>query len=127
MNNRSECNPRAVLAVNEQEKIMLDKKEKIYKNNYQVSQTAVNLAGLLRPLIRLSPRNPCGSINKKSSKHLKCYCGHVAPYKVNVAFKSSRDGEQAIGEKVPIAGLIDNPLNWTTVKAVELESSGGAR
>ena len=70
----------------------------------------------------------CGSLNKTSGKHYKCSkCGYFCHRDVNAAFNISKLGDKTVGEKVPIVGLIDNPLNWTTVKAVELESSGGAR
>ena len=70
----------------------------------------------------------CGSINKTNSKHYECkQCGHVAHRDVNAALNISRRMEQGLGIKKPDLGLIDNPLNWTAYKGVELESSGGAR
>ena len=125
MNIKSECNPRAVLAVNEP-KLIIDKEEKLYKDKYQVSQTVVNLVGLHCSLNRPCSSNPSGSINTKNRSTISAR-GYVAPCNANVAFKSSSDGEQTLGEKVPSVGFIDDPLNQRVQKGTHLESSGGAR
>lgn len=97
------------------------------KNRNQVSKTSDNLAGLhLSPLKRHCSYNLNGSIIKKR-RSTKSAFGYVAPYNADVAFKSSRNGEQTLGEKVPSVGLIDDPLNWTVNKVAESESAGGAR
>ena len=102
---------------------------------YQLETFIKYKAALLGvPIIYVNPAytsqtcSRCGSLNKPNGKHYKCSeCGYFCHRDVNAAFNISKLGDKTVGEKVPIVGLIDNPLNWTTVKAVELESSGGAR
>jgi hypothetical protein len=108
--------------------IILDKEEKLDKYSKKVSWTVVNLAGSLRSLNRLSPSNLNGSINTKNSKHYKySKCGYFYHNDVNAAFNISKKGDKTLGEKVPIVGSIDSPLNWSPYKGGQSESSGGAR
>lgn len=73
----------------------------------------------------------CGSINKPNGKHYKCSCGHFDHRDANAAFNISANAwfldEQTVEQSVSIVRSIGGPLNQSSKKVVQLESSGGAR
>ena len=73
----------------------------------------------------------CGSINKLNGKHYKCSCGHFDHRDSNAAFNISAKGYfhdgQTVGHSASIVRHIGVPLNQRVKKAIQLESSGGAR
>ena len=67
----------------------------------------------------------CGKINKTTGKKYICGCGYVAHRDANSALILPcrvTQGDTRISSR-----FIDNPLNRTVDKAIESESSGGAR
>ena len=90
------------------------------------------------PVIKVNPAytsqrcSRCGDINKPNGKHYTCSkCGYFAHRDSNAAFNISALGkilyEQTSAQKVVGVRHIGGPLNWRAVKAVQPESSGGAR
>jgi len=73
----------------------------------------------------------CGSINKPNGKNYKCSCGNLTHRDVNAAFNISANAwfldEQTAEQNAYVVGRIGDPLNQSSEKAVQLESSGGAR
>lgn len=73
----------------------------------------------------------CGSINKPNGKNYKCSCGHLDHKDSNAAFNICASGwflyGQTVGHSASIVRPIGGPLNQSSEKAVQLESSGGAR
>lgn len=73
----------------------------------------------------------CGSINKPNGKNYKCSCSHFDHRDSNAAFNISAKGwflyEQTVGHSASAVRSIGGPLNQSSEKAVQLESSGGAR
>jgi putative transposase len=73
----------------------------------------------------------CGSINKPNGKNYKCSCSHFDHRDSNAAFNVSANGwflyEQTVGHSVSAVRSIGGPPNQSSEKAVQLESSGGAR
>ena len=73
----------------------------------------------------------CGSINKPNGKYYKCSCGRFDHRDSNAAFNISANGwffdEQTVEHSASIVGRIGGPLNQSSEKVVQLESSGGAR
>jgi len=73
----------------------------------------------------------CGSINKPNGKNYKCSCSHFDHRDSNAAFNISANGwflyGQTVGHSASIVRSIGVPLNQSSEKAVQLESSGGAR
>jgi putative transposase len=73
----------------------------------------------------------CGSINKPNGKVYKCDCGSLTHRDSNAAFNISANGwflyEQTVEQNASAVGHIGVPLNQSSEKAVQLESSGGAR
>lgn len=73
----------------------------------------------------------CGSINKTNGKNYKCSCSHFDHRDSNAAFNISANGwflyEQTAGHSASAVRHIGGPLNQSSEKAVQLESSGGAR
>ena len=73
----------------------------------------------------------CGSINKTNGKNYKCSCSHFDHRDSNAAFNISANGwflyEQTVGHSASAVGYIGVPLNQSSKKVVQLESSGGAR
>jgi len=75
----------------------------------------------------------CGSINKPNGKNYKCSCSHFDHRDSNAAFNISAKGyflyEQTVGHSDSAVGhkQIGGPLNQSFEKAIQLESSGGAR
>ena len=73
----------------------------------------------------------CGSINKPNGKKYKCPCSHFDHRDSNAAFNISANGwflyEQTVGHSASAVRSIGGPLNQSSEKAVQLESSGGAR
>ena len=73
----------------------------------------------------------CGSINKPNGKSYKCSCSHFDHRDSNAAFNISANGwflyEQTVGHSASTVRSIGGPLNQSSEKAVQLESSGGAR
>ena len=73
----------------------------------------------------------CGSINKPNGKNYKCSCSHFDHRDSNAAFNVSANGwflyEQTVGHSASAVRFIGDPLNQSSEKAVQLESSGGAR
>jgi putative transposase len=74
----------------------------------------------------------CGSINKPNGKHYKCSCcGNLTHRDVNAAFNISANAwfldEQTAEQNAFVVGHLGGPLNQSSEKAVQLESSGGAR
>jgi len=73
----------------------------------------------------------CGSINKPNGKYYKCSCGNLTHRDVNAAFNISANAwfldEQTAEQNAFVVGHIGVPLNQSSEKAVQLESSGGAR
>ena len=73
----------------------------------------------------------CGSINKPNGKSYKCSCGNLTHRDVNAAFNISANAwfldEQTTEQNASVVGHIGVPLNQSFEKAVQLESSGGAR
>jgi len=73
----------------------------------------------------------CGSINKPNGKNYRCSCSHFDHRDSNAAFNISDNGwflyEQTVGHSASAVGYIGDPLNQSSEKAVQLESSGGAR
>ncbi len=73
----------------------------------------------------------CGSINKPNGKHYKCSCGNLTHRDVNAAFNISANAwfldEQTAEQNAFVVGHIGGPLNQSSKKVVQLESSGGAR
>lgn len=73
----------------------------------------------------------CGSINKPNGKNYKCSCSHFDHRDSNAAFNISANGwflyEQTVGHSASAVRSIGGPLNQGSEKAVQLESSGGAR
>lgn len=105
---------------------------------YQLETFIKYKAALLGiPIVYVNPAytsqvcSRCGSINKPNGKHYKCSCGHFDHRDSNAAFNISANGwffdEQTVGHSASIVGRIGGPLNQSSEKAVQLESSGGAR
>jgi putative transposase len=73
----------------------------------------------------------CGSINKPNGKNYKCSCSHFDHRDSNAAFNISANGwflyEQTVGHSASTVGHIGGPPKQSSEKAVQLESSGGAR
>ena len=73
----------------------------------------------------------CGSLNKPNGKKYKCSCSHFDHRDSNAAFNISARGwsfyEQAAGQSASVVRHIGVPLNQSFDKAIQLESSGGAR
>jgi len=73
----------------------------------------------------------CGSINKPNGKNYKCSCSHFDHRDSNAAFNISANGwffyEQTVGHSASAVRHIGGPLNQSSEKVVQLESSGGAR
>jgi putative transposase len=73
----------------------------------------------------------CGSINKPNGKNYRCSCSHFDHRDSNAAFNISANGwflyEQTVGHSASAVGYIGDPLNQSSEKVVQLESSGGAR
>lgn len=73
----------------------------------------------------------CGSINRSNGKHYKCSCGNLTHRDVNAAFNISANAwfldEQTAEQNAFVVGHIGGSLNQSSEKAVQLESSGGAR
>ncbi|MFW6173096.1 MAG: RNA-guided endonuclease InsQ/TnpB family protein [Elusimicrobiota bacterium] len=74
----------------------------------------------------------CGSINKPNGKNYECSsCSHFDHRDSNAAFNLSANGRflyyQTVGHSTSAVGYIGGPLNQSSEKAVQLESSGGAR
>lgn len=73
----------------------------------------------------------CGSINKPNGKNYKCSCSHFDHRDSNAAFNISANGwflyEQTVGQSASAVRHIGGPLNQSSKKTVQLESSGGAR
>lgn len=73
----------------------------------------------------------CGSINKPNGKNYKCSCSHFDHRDSNASFNISANGwflyEQTVGHSASAVRSIGGPLNQSSEKAVQLESSGGAR
>jgi putative transposase len=73
----------------------------------------------------------CGSINKTSGKHYKCSCGNLSHRDVNAAFNISANAwfldEQTTEQNAFVVEPIGGLPNQSSEKAVQLESSGGAR
>jgi putative transposase len=74
----------------------------------------------------------CGSINKKpNGKNYKCSCGSLTHRDVNAAFNISANAwflyEQTAEQNAFVVPSIGGGLNQSSEKAVQLESSGGAR
>lgn len=73
----------------------------------------------------------CGSINNPNGKSYKCSCSHFDHRDSNAAFNISANGwflyEQTVGHSASTVRHIGGPLNQSSEKAVQLESSGGAR
>lgn len=73
----------------------------------------------------------CGSINKPNGKNYKCSCSHFDHRDSNAAFNISANGwflyEQTVGHSASTVRPIGGPLNQSSKKVVQLESSGGAR
>jgi putative transposase len=73
----------------------------------------------------------CGSTNKPNGKNYRCSCSHFDHRDSNAAFNISANGwflyEQTVGHSALAVGYIGDPLNQSSKKAVQLESSGGAR
>ena len=73
----------------------------------------------------------CGSINKPNRKNYKCSCSHFDHRDSNAAFNISAIGyslyEQTAGHSASTVRHIGSPLNQSSKKVVQLESSGGAR
>ena len=73
----------------------------------------------------------CGSINKPNGKNYRCSCSHFDHRDSNAAFNISANGwflyGQTVGHSASVVGYIGDPLNQSSEKVVQLESSGGAR
>ena len=73
----------------------------------------------------------CGSINKPNGKNYKCSCSHFDHRDSNAAFNISANGwflyEQTAEQNAFAVRSIGGPLNQSSKKVVQLESSGGAR
>lgn len=73
----------------------------------------------------------CGSINKPNGKNYKCSCSHFDHRDSNAAFNISAIGSvlcgQAARHSASAVPFIGDGLDRRTEKAVQLESSGGAR
>jgi len=73
----------------------------------------------------------CGSINRPNGKNYKCSCTHFDHRDSNAAFNISVNGwflyEQMAGHSASTMPFIGDGLNQSSEKAVQLESSGGAR
>jgi len=73
----------------------------------------------------------CGSINKPNGKNYRCSCSHFDHRDSNAVFNISANEwflyEQTVGHSVLAVGYIGGSLNQSSKKAVQLESSEGAR
>jgi putative transposase len=74
----------------------------------------------------------CGRLNLPNGKHYKCSsCGHFDHRDANAAFNISAQAsflyKRTAVDRVAAVGHIDVPLNQRVDKAMQLESSGGAR
>ena len=73
----------------------------------------------------------CGNINKPNGKYYKCSCGHFDHRDSNAAFNISANGwfldEQTVGHSASAVRPIGGSPNQSSERAVQLESSGGAR
>ena len=106
---------------------------------YQLEMFLKYKAALLGvPVYYISPRytsricSRCGSLNLPDGKHYECMsCGHFDHRDVNAAFNISAQADflyrrTRTDSDVPV-GHIGDPLNQKVEKAMQLESSGGAR
>jgi putative transposase len=106
---------------------------------YQLETFLKYKAALLGvPLHYISPRytsricSICGSLNIANGKHYKCEsCGHFDHRDANAAFNISAQARFLYGrtsvDRVALVGRIGDPRNQRVEKAMQLESSGGAR
>ncbi|MFH0806041.1 MAG: transposase [Patescibacteria group bacterium] len=90
------------------------------------------------PLHYINPRytsricSKCGSLNLPNGKQYKCSsCGHFDHRDANAAFNISAQADflyrRTVVDRVAAVGHIGIPLNQRVEKAMQLESSGGAR
>jgi putative transposase len=106
---------------------------------YQLETFLKYKAALLGvPLYYISPRytsricSKCGRLNLPNGKHYKCEnCGHFDHRDVNAAFNISAQADflykRTRVDSDALVGHIGDPLNQKVEKAMQLESSGGAR